>query len=310
MWIAQHDGYDDVIREGKCGYTELHACFNATQLFLNVQEDSHPLRLGYDFEFGEGGGWLPLFDIDERKGGINRRRQVEYDDNAEKEEEEEGDNLLEEALSGLGTAGILMEEGISGLEDNFGDLFSFVGMSPEEKAERDRVDLTRPKKGVLLPKACRLVSLGPPTSADHVAENSTHVVDELVAAISNYRQSRNMESRWDGNEQLGPLLQRAIKAKIALARTAPVARNGWNPRKREWIKQFPRNVTPFSPQDRLGITPPSTVNVQKLTTDEKGDAGYETIRYTTGWYRNRGEFPADKKPNFMLTGPSHTVTQL
>ena len=35
--------------------------FNDKQLFLNVQDSLSPLQIGYDFEFGVNGGWLPLF---------------------------------------------------------------------------------------------------------------------------------------------------------------------------------------------------------------------------------------------------------
>ena len=142
-------------------------------------------EMGFDFEFGSGGGWEPLF-----------KPAPKF-------------------------------------------LSSDKGNQSKKKPELSAENLTRPNKGVLLPACCRLVSLGPPTSQDHVAENRGHIVKTLMATITNHRHGRNLETRWEGNESLRPYLQRAIIARLKLNQCAKVPKNGWHPRKGKWMQYFP-----------------------------------------------------------------------
>ena len=248
-WIENNNSYAHM--QDKCVYTELHAVFNSTQLFVNIQESCHPLTMGYDFEFGAGGGWEPLFRpapriIDDEQGGVSKKAKA--------------------------------------------------------AAELRKENLTRPNKGVLLSAACRLVSLGPPTSQDHVAENRGHIITSLMASITNYRHGRNLETRWEGNESLRPYLQRAILARLRLKKCAKVPKNGWRPRAGKWMQYFPGDEPedsetkaeenkPFGPNDIFGFMQRkawSTISVQSKKTSDRDQEILESKRYSKGWFLNRG----------------------
>ena len=245
-WIEKNNSYSHM--RDKCPYSELHAVFNSTQLFINMQEKCHPLDMGYDFEFGTGGGWIPLF-IPAPK----------MDDNDEDNDKNKS----------------------------------------KKKIDIRGEDLTRPNKGVLLPAACRLVSLGPPTSQDHVAENRTHIINGLMASITNHRHGRNLETRWEGNESLRPYLQRGIAAKMKLKNCAKVPKNGWNPRTGKWMQYFPteeednsEDNIQFGNDDFFGYMSQkacSTVSVQIQEENEMEQTVVRSVKYTEGWFLNRGE---------------------
>jgi hypothetical protein len=237
-WIAENNSYSHL--QDKCAYVELHAVFNSTQLFLNIQETCNPLLMGYDFEFGPGGGWEPLFQPEPKL-------QSKKDKNGRSKK-------------------------------------------PQFRAE----NLTRPNKGVLLPACCRLVSLGPPTSQDHVAENMGHIVISLMATITNHRHGRNLETRWEGNEQLRPYLQRAIIARLRLNQCAKVPKNGWNPRTGKWMQYFPEDTEenePFGQDDLFGYVSKkncSTIAVQIKQENEMEQTVIKSVKYTKGWFLHRG----------------------
>jgi hypothetical protein len=238
-WIQKNNNYSHL--RDKCAYVELHAVFNSTQLFINIQESCHPLEMGFDFEFGSGGGWEPLF-----------KPAPKF-------------------------------------------LSSDKGNQSKKKPELSAENLTRPNKGVLLPACCRLVSLGPPTSQDHVAENRGHIVKTLMATITNHRHGRNLETRWEGNESLRPYLQRAIIARLKLNQCAKVPKNGWHPRKGKWMQYFPEDTEenePFGPDDLFGYMPKSKGDAVAVTIKEDNDMDQQVIRsvkYTKGWFINRGK---------------------
>jgi hypothetical protein len=241
-WIAANNRYAHM--RDKCPYVELHAVFNQNQLFVNIQEKCHPLDMGYDFQFGSGGGWEPLF------------KPVQKLEDSEEDKKKKADVILE--------------------------------------------NLVRPNKGVLLPAACRLVSLGPPTSQDHVAENRGHVLNTLMASITNHRHGRNLETRWEGNEQLRPFLQRAILARMKLKNCAKVPKNGWNPRTGKWMEtvresgdQKNENLQPFGKDDLYGYMNSKmcdTVSVQIKEENEMEQTVVRSVKYTKGWFLNRGKF--------------------
>ena len=239
-WIAEHNSYPHL--RDRCAYVELHAVFNSTQLFINIQDSCHPLDMGYDFEFGSGGGWIPLFEPKSKTSADKDKRS-------------------------------------------------------EKKPELSAEHLTRPNQGVLLPACCRLVSLGPPTSQDHVAENRAHIVDHVTCTITNHRHGRNLETRWEGNESLRPYLQRAIIARLKLNQCAKAPKNGWNPRKGKWMQFFPEDTEanePFGPDDLFGYFPKSkgeAVAVQVKAENEMEQQIIKSVKYTKGWYLNRGTLP-------------------
>ena len=51
-------------------YRSLHVCFNHKNLWMNVQEQAHPMHISYDFEFGLKGGWLPVITEHEGDGTV------------------------------------------------------------------------------------------------------------------------------------------------------------------------------------------------------------------------------------------------
>ena len=148
--------------------------------------------------------------------------------------------------------------------------------------------IIRPKKGVLLRECCRLVSLGPPTSKDHVAETTIHIVEELMSAITNYRDARNMPSRWDGNDSISRFLLRAIKCKVELEQCAKDDKNGWDVVTRKWRKTFPETSPYTDMVDKKGNAFYQTINVLVEYETDKGEKIMKTIKYTKGWFLNRG----------------------
>ena len=45
-------------------YQELHFVFNHKNLFVNIQESPDPLKISYDLDFADRGGWQPLIELD------------------------------------------------------------------------------------------------------------------------------------------------------------------------------------------------------------------------------------------------------
>ena len=247
-WIRKNDNYERIIAEGRCNYIELYSVFNDKQLFLNVQDSLSPLQIGYDFEYGINGGWLPLFQPDSKN---------QTSDKADES------------------------------KDPFSPSAAQSEAGKKKKTSGDT--LVRPNKGILLPRCCRLVSLGPPTSKDHVAENTIHIVEELISAITNYREARNMPSRWDGNDSISRHMLRVIKCKVELEQCAKVDKNGWDITRREWRKTFPEKPPYTEMVDKKGNEFYQTMNVLVEDESEKGEKINRVIRYTKGWFLNRGK---------------------
>jgi hypothetical protein len=59
-WIEENDNYSEVKEHNDYPYLKLRAVFNNKQFMANVQSTDDPTLIGYDFQWANRGGWIPL----------------------------------------------------------------------------------------------------------------------------------------------------------------------------------------------------------------------------------------------------------
>ena len=97
-----------------------------------------------------------------------------------------------------------------------------------------------------------------------------------------------MPSRWDGNDSISRFLLRAIKCKVELEQCAKDDKNGWDVVTRKWRKTFPETSPYTDMVDKKGNAFYQTINVLVEYETDKGEKIMKTIKYTKGWFLNRG----------------------
>ena len=75
-WIAEVDV--DPARDSSYVYQELHCVFNDVQLLANMQDEVHPCKIGYDFQYGTGGAAPPRRGLLDTIRSASRGQQFQH----------------------------------------------------------------------------------------------------------------------------------------------------------------------------------------------------------------------------------------